>query len=76
VVLLYFYPKDDTPGCTKEACGFRDRMAELKKNKVDVIGVSFDSSASHQKFTAWEQQCTRKEAYPSERPVARPSTPA
>jgi peroxiredoxin Q/BCP len=52
VVLLYFYPKDDTPGCTKEACGFRDRMAELKKDKVEVIGVSFDSSASHQKFIA------------------------
>jgi peroxiredoxin Q/BCP len=52
LVLLYFYPKDDTPGCTKEACGFRDRMADLKKDKVEVIGVSFDSSASHQKFIA------------------------
>jgi peroxiredoxin Q/BCP len=52
VVLLYFYPKDDTPGCTKEACGFRDRMADLKKNKVEVIGVSFDSTDSHQKFIA------------------------
>ena len=52
VVLLYFYPKDDTPGCTKEACGFRDRMADLKKDKVEVIGVSFDSPASHQKFIA------------------------
>ena len=52
VVLLYFYPKDDTPGCTKEACGFRDRMADLKKDKVEVIGVSFDSAASHQKFIA------------------------
>ncbi len=52
VVLLYFYPKDDTPGCTKEACGFRDRMADLKKDKVEVIGVSFDSSASHQRFIA------------------------
>jgi peroxiredoxin Q/BCP len=50
VVLLYFYPKDDTPGCTKEACGFRDRMEDLKKDKVQVIGVSFDSGASHQKF--------------------------
>jgi peroxiredoxin Q/BCP len=50
VVLLYFYPKDDTPGCTKEACGFRDRIAELKKQNVDVIGVSFDSPESHQKF--------------------------
>ncbi len=50
VVLLYFYPKDDTPGCTKEACGFRDRMADLKKENVEVIGVSFDSPESHQKF--------------------------
>ena len=50
VVLLYFYPKDDTPGCTKEACGFRDRIADLKKDNVEVIGVSFDSADSHQKF--------------------------
>lgn len=49
-VLLYFYPKDDTPGCTKEACGLRDRMGELKKDKVEVVGVSFDSEESHQKF--------------------------
>lgn len=52
VVLLYFYPKDNTPGCTKEACGLRDRMSDLKKDGVEVIGVSFDSSASHQKFIA------------------------
>jgi len=52
VVLLYFYPKDDTPGCTKEACGFRDRIADLKKIGVEVIGVSFDSSESHRKFIA------------------------
>jgi len=50
IVLLYFYPADDTPGCTKEACGFRDRMDEVKKDKVEVIGVSFDSAESHQKF--------------------------
>jgi peroxiredoxin Q/BCP len=50
VVLLYFYPKDDTPGCTKEACGFRDSLADLKKQNVEVIGVSFDPSDSHQKF--------------------------
>jgi peroxiredoxin Q/BCP len=50
IVLLYFYPRDDTPGCTKEACGFRDDLDELKKENVDVIGVSFDSSDSHQKF--------------------------
>jgi peroxiredoxin Q/BCP len=50
VVLLYFYPKDNTPGCTKEACGLRDRMGDLKKDNVQVIGVSFDSSDSHQQF--------------------------
>jgi thioredoxin-dependent peroxiredoxin len=50
VVLLYFYPKDDTPGCTKEACGLRDRMSELQKDNVQVLGVSFDNAASHQKF--------------------------
>jgi thioredoxin-dependent peroxiredoxin len=50
VVLLYFYPKDDTPGCTKEACGFRDRIGDLKKQNVEVVGVSFDSPESHQKF--------------------------
>src|SRR3954468_9036406 len=52
VVLLYFYPKDDTPGCTKEACGLRDRMADLKKDKVQVIGVSFDAGESHKAFIA------------------------
>jgi peroxiredoxin Q/BCP len=50
VVLLYFYPKDDTPGCTKEACGFRDEISDLKKENVEVVGVSFDSAESHQKF--------------------------
>ncbi len=50
VVLLYFYPKDFTSGCTKEACGFRDRMSELQKDNVEIIGVSFDSAESHQKF--------------------------
>jgi thioredoxin-dependent peroxiredoxin len=50
IVFLYFYPKDDTPGCTREACGLRDRMDELKKDKVEVVGVSFDSPESHQKF--------------------------
>ncbi|MDB6108429.1 MAG: Peroxiredoxin [Pedosphaera sp.] len=49
-VLLYFYPKDDTKGCTKEACGLRDRMGDLKKENVEVIGVSFDSAESHQSF--------------------------
>src|SRR4051812_34299766 len=55
VVLLYFYPKDETPGCTKEACGFRDRISDLKKQNVEVVGVSFDSSESHQKFIANHQ---------------------
>lgn len=52
LVLLYFYPKDDTPGCTKEACGFRDAMEEFKQNKVEVIGASFDSEESHRQFIA------------------------
>jgi peroxiredoxin Q/BCP len=52
IVLLYFYPKDFTSGCTKEACGFRDRMSELQKDNVEIIGVSFDSAESHQKFIA------------------------
>lgn len=51
-VILYFYPKDDTPGCTKEACGFRDAWKELQKLGVVVIGVSPDDAASHQKFAA------------------------
>ena len=51
-VILYFYPKDDTPGCTKEACGFRDAWSDLKKKGVVVLGVSGDSAASHQKFAA------------------------
>jgi peroxiredoxin Q/BCP len=51
-VIVYFYPKDDTPGCTKEACGFRDAWHDLKKAGVVVLGVSADSSASHQKFAA------------------------
>ena len=51
-VVLYFYPKDDTSGCTKESCGFRDAMASIKKAGAVVIGVSFDGQASHQKFIA------------------------
>ena len=49
-VVLYFYPKDDTSGCTAEACGFRDRMPELARHGITVIGVSRDSTASHDKF--------------------------
>lgn len=50
-VVLYFYPKDDTPGCTKEACGFRDQWAHYQAKGIVVLGVSKDSVASHQKFT-------------------------
>jgi len=49
-VVLYFYPKDDTPGCTKEACAFRDGIDEIKKRGAVVIGVSADSVDSHKKF--------------------------
>ncbi|MGH7233238.1 MAG: thioredoxin-dependent thiol peroxidase [Nitrospiraceae bacterium] len=49
-VVLYFYPKDDTPGCTKEACGFRDSMASLSKTGSAVVGVSLDGVESHRKF--------------------------
>ena len=49
-VVLYFYPKDDTPGCTKEACNFRDGIAALKKRGAVVLGVSADSVESHKKF--------------------------
>jgi peroxiredoxin Q/BCP len=49
-ILIYFYPKDDTPGCTTEACGFRDYRFELQDAGVEVIGISKDSVASHQKF--------------------------
>ena len=51
-VVLYFYPKDDTPGCTKEACSFRDSFAKFKKHGIEVLGVSLDSEKSHQKFAA------------------------
>ena len=51
-VILYFYPKDDTPGCTKEACGFRDSWKDIQKANTVVLGVSADSGASHQKFIA------------------------
>ena len=49
-VVLYFYPKDDTPGCTKEACAFRDRKTALNKLGAKVLGVSADDVASHVKF--------------------------
>ncbi len=49
-VVLYFYPKDDTPGCTKQACAFRDAYAEFLEQKMTVIGISRDNAASHQNF--------------------------
>ena len=51
-VVLYFYPKDDTPGCTAEACSFRDQYEDFKDLGAEVIGISSDSEKSHQKFTA------------------------
>jgi peroxiredoxin Q/BCP len=48
--VLYFYPKDDTPGCTKEACAFRDRMDDYSEADIQVYGVSLDSPESHRRF--------------------------
>jgi peroxiredoxin Q/BCP len=50
-VVLYFYPKDMTPGCTAEACSFRDNIGSLKRKGAEVVGVSADSVSSHRKFT-------------------------
>jgi thioredoxin-dependent peroxiredoxin len=50
-VILYFYPKDDTPGCTKEACSFRDNYSAYQGKDIVVLGVSVDDEASHQQFT-------------------------
>ena len=50
-VIIYFYPRDDTPGCTKEACGFRDLWNEIKKLHTVILGISPDSEESHKKFT-------------------------
>lgn len=49
-VLLYFYPKDNTPGCTKEACDFRDHFEQFKKKGIQIFGISKDSAKSHKKF--------------------------
>jgi len=49
-IVLYFYPKDDTPGCTTEACSFRDEWSDFKKKGVQILGMSPDTSASHLKF--------------------------
>ena len=49
-VILYFYPKDNTPGCTKEACAFRDQFAAFRQLNVEILGVSVDSASSHKSF--------------------------
>ncbi|MBI2036657.1 peroxiredoxin [Candidatus Microgenomates bacterium] len=49
-LIVYFYPKDQTPGCIKEACSFRDQISEFTKRNIAVVGISKDSVASHQKF--------------------------
>ena len=49
-VVIYFYPKDDTPGCTKEACNFRDQWSTLQQHGITVLGISKDAAASHSKF--------------------------
>ncbi len=54
-VVLYFYPKDDTPGCTKESCSFRDNYAAFQEAGAEVIGISSDDRASHQAFAAKHQ---------------------
>ena len=54
-VILYFYPRDSTPGCTKQACDFRDNMARLKSKGYEVLGVSKDSEKSHQKFISKQE---------------------
>jgi peroxiredoxin Q/BCP len=51
-VIVYFYPKDDTPGCTKEACGFRDLWKDIQKHNAVVLGISPDGGTSHEKFAA------------------------
>ena len=54
-VIVYFYPRDNTPGCTKEACGFRDLWQDIQKQDAIVLGISPDSAASHQKFATQYQ---------------------
>ena len=54
-VIVYFYPRDNTPGCTKEACGFRDLWRDIQKQDAVVLGISPDSAASHQKFATQYQ---------------------
>jgi peroxiredoxin Q/BCP len=51
-VVIFFYPKDDTAGCTKEACGFRDEFAQFRQTGAQIVGISSDSEESHQRFAA------------------------
>jgi peroxiredoxin Q/BCP len=51
-IVLYFYPKDDTPGCTREACSFRDNIQQIRNMGAEIVGVSLDSIQSHDRFTA------------------------
>jgi peroxiredoxin Q/BCP len=51
-IVIYFYPKDDTPGCTKEACNFRDQFSQFEQHSIKIIGISKDGSSSHIKFKA------------------------
>ena len=62
-VVLYFYPKDDTPGCTKEACNFRDNYEALLKKGIVVLGVSADMAQSHQKFISKFSEFLRREIH-------------
>ncbi len=74
-VVIYFYPKDDTPGCTKEACNFRDQWSSFSANGITVLGISKDGAASHAKFIdkytlpftllSDAEPCTVAEAYGS-----------
>jgi len=50
-LVIFFYPKDDTPGCTKEACNFRDNYSLIKSIGANIVGISLDGSSSHQKFS-------------------------
>lgn len=50
-LVVYFYPKDDTPGCTKEACEFRDAISEFRKRGIEIVGISKDTVESHKKFS-------------------------
>jgi peroxiredoxin Q/BCP len=54
-VVIYFYPKDATPGCTKEACNFRDRWSSFKDHGIHVLGISKDNAASHTRFIAKQE---------------------